>query len=539
MTQVQTPGAETPTMTHRQILEVLSGLLLALFVAMVSSTSVSNALPRIVERLHGTQGGYTWVVVAALLAMTATTPIWGKLADLFSKKLLIQVALVLFIAGSAVAGLANSMGVLIAGRAVAGLGMGGIVALMQTIIAVMVPPRERGRYSGYIGATFALATVLGPLIGGLIVDSPLSWRGVFYIGVPFAVVAFIVLQKTLHVVTVKREVSIDYVGSVLLVGGVSILLVWVTLGGNQLAWNSVGSYAMVLGGLVVLALALVWEGRFAKQPIIPLRLYRDPTMVFSSIASFFVGMGMFGATVYLQQYFQTARGMSPTHAGLMTVCMVVGLAASAMITGRLISATGRWKRFLIFGAVMLIIGLALLSRIDETTSLLLVGVFMAVVGIGVGATNQNLILAVQNNLANEDMGAGSSVVAFIRSMGGSIGIAALGAVLSHRVASVTTDGVTALITSGKVPASAAEQLQSGSLSDVSTLPGPIARVVEHAFGVATGDLFLVATPCAVLALLAILLIKEKVLRTSIKDLSEEQIDPEVAAELEVGGAGRR
>ncbi|MBO0841815.1 MAG: MFS transporter [Nocardioides sp.] len=523
-------------MTHREILEVLSGLLMALFVAMVASTSVSNALPRIVNHLHGTQGGYTWVVVAAMLAMTATTPIWGKLADLFSKKLLIQLALGLFVAGSAICGLTNSMGLLIGGRVVSGLGMGGIVALMQTIIAVMVTPRERGRYSGYIGATFALATVLGPLIGGVIVDSPLGWRGVFYISVPFALIAFGLLQKTLHIPTVKREVHIDYLGAFLLVAGVSVLLIWVTLGGNQIDWSSATSYAMVAGGVIVLAAAIFVEGKVAKEPIIPLRLFRDRTMVFSSIASFFVGMGMFGATVYLQQYFQTARDMTPTHAGLMTVCMVVGLAATSMTTGRLITATGRWKRYLIFGAAVLTVGLFLLSRIDETTNLALVGLYMAIIGIGVGATNQNLVLAVQNNLSNADMGAGSSVVAFIRSMGGSIGIAALGAVLSHQVADVIKTGIPTLIGQGVKPEEL-KSLQGSGIPDVNTLSSPVARLVEHAFGVATGDLFLVGVPCAVIALIAILLIKETPLRTSIKEVTAEDIDPELAAELEAGGAG--
>ena len=224
-------------MTHRQILEALSGLLLAMFVAMLSSTVVTNALPRIVTDLNGSQSGYTWVVVATLLAMTATTPIWGKLSDLFSKKLLVQTALVIYSIGSLVAAFAPSMGVLIGGRVIQGLGVGGLTALVQVVIASMVSPRERGRYSGYIGAVFATATVSGPLIGGLVVDSPLGWRGCFFVGLPFAVAAFYVLQRTLHLPVVKRsDVRIDYLGATLIVGGVSILLVWVSLAGQQFAW---------------------------------------------------------------------------------------------------------------------------------------------------------------------------------------------------------------------------------------------------------------------------------------------------------------
>ena len=272
-------------MTHREVLEALSGLLLAMFVAMLSSTVVSNALPRIVTDLEGSQTGYTWVVVATLLAMTATTPIWGKLADLFSKKLLVQSALVIYSIGSLLAGFAPNMEVLIGARVVQGLGVGGLTALVQVVIATMVPPRERGRYSGYIGAVFALATVSGPLIGGLIVDSPLGWRGCFFIGLPVAAVAFVLLQKTLHLPVVKRKVSIDYLGATLIVAGVSILLVWVSLAGNQFEWVSATSALLVALGVVVIAAAVYVEARVAVEPIIPLRLFRDRTTSLATAAS--------------------------------------------------------------------------------------------------------------------------------------------------------------------------------------------------------------------------------------------------------------
>src|SRR5687768_15477929 len=259
-------GAEPAgQMSHHEVLEALSGLLLAMFVAMLSSTVVSNALPSIVTDLDGSQTGYTWVVVATLLTMTATTPIWGKLADLFSKKILVQSALVIFSAGSLVAGFAPSMEVLIGARAIQGLGVGGLTALVQVVIASMVSPRERGRYSGYIGAVFAMATVSGPLIGGLLVDT-VGWRWCFFVGLPVAALAFVVLQKTLHLPVVKREVHIDYLGATLLVGGVSLLLVWVSLAGNQFAWGSSISIALVLAGLAVLAAAVFVEMRVAREP---------------------------------------------------------------------------------------------------------------------------------------------------------------------------------------------------------------------------------------------------------------------------------
>jgi EmrB/QacA subfamily drug resistance transporter len=518
------PVETSGQMTHREILEALSGLLLAMFVAMLSSTVVTNALPRIVEDLHGSQTGYTWVVVATLLAMTATTPIWGKLADLFSKKLLVQTALVIYTAGSLVAALAPSMGVLIGARVIQGLGVGGLTALVQVVIASMVSPRERGRYSGYIGAVFAVATVSGPLIGGLIVDSPLGWRGCFFVGMPFALLAFLVLQFKLHLPTVKRHVKIDYLGATLLVGGVSLLLIWVSLAGSQFAWASVETVVMVVAGVVVLAAAIYVEGRVASEPIIPLRLFKDRTTTLATIASVLIGLSMFGATVFLSEYFQTARGMSPTEAGLMSVCMVGGLLVSSIVTGRIITATGLWKRWLIGGMVFVVAGLALLATMDAHTPLVEVGAFMAILGLGLGATMQNLVLAVQNNTAQADMGAASSVVAFFRSMGGSIGVSALGALLSHQTASRFAEGARdAGIEIGH---------STGAIPDLATLPAPVRELFQNAFGEATGHVFLVAAPFAFLAFLCLLFVKEVPLRTSVGDAAPAGAEDLGSAALE-------
>ena len=505
-------GLETP-MTHREVLEALSGLLLGLFVAMLSSTVVSNALPRIVADLHGSESGYTWVVVATLLTMTASTPIWGKLSDLFSKKLLVQLALVVYSVGSLAAAVSPDMGSLIAARAVQGLGVGGLTALVQVVIASIVSPRERGRYSGYIGAVFALATVSGPLIGGVIVDSAWGWRGCFYVGLPVAVLAFAVLQKTLHLKTVRREVNIDYLGAFLIAGGVSMLLIWVSLAGHHFDWASVTTAWMVGLGVLMLVAAAFVETR-AKEPIIPLRLFRDRTTSLATFASVMIGIAMFGSTVYLSQYFQIAHDMSPTRAGLMSIAMVGGLLVSSISTGRIITTTGRWKRFLVGGMVLVLIGLGLLSTIDDTTSLLRVGVFMAILGLGLGATMQNLVLSVQNNTAQRDMGAASSVVAFFRSMGGSIGVSALGAALSNKVIDVVSAGLAKM---GVDPSAAGG---SNAVPDMSTLPPPIRALFEHAFGQATGHVFLLAVPCAALAFVAVLFIREVPLRTTIERQDE-------------------
>lgn len=509
---------ENEPMSHRQVLEALSGLLLGLFVAMLSSTVVSNALPRIVSDLRGTESGYTWVVVATLLTMTASTPVWGKLADLFNKKLLVQTALVIFVIGSLAAGLAPDMGSLIAARAVQGLGVGGLTALVQVVIASIVSPRERGRYSGYIGAVFALATVSGPLIGGFVVDSAWGWRGCFFVGLPVALLAFVVLQRTLHITTIRREVHIDYLGAVLIAAGVSTLLIWVSLAGHSFAWGSVTTAWMIAVGVLLLVGAVLTEMR-SREPIIPLRMFRDRTTSLATVASIMVGVAMFGSTVYLSQYFQIAHAMSPTHAGLMSTAMVGGLLVSSIGTGRIITRTGRWKRFLVSGMVLVVVGLLLLSTIDEATSLVRVGLFMAVLGLGLGATMQNLVLAVQNNTAQRDMGAASSVVAFFRSMGGSIGVSALGAVLGHQVTVGVTRGLTRL---GQAPSG--DGGSTTTFPDMSTLPAPVRAVFESAFGDATGRIFAIAAPFALLALVAVLFIREVPLRTTID--REDELVPE-------------
>lgn len=528
-------AAQAP-MTHKEILEALSGLLIAMFVAILSSTVVTNALPTIVADLHGTQTGYTWVLVATMLAMTATTPIWGKLADQFSKKLLIQIALVVYVSGSALAGLAQSMTWLIGARVITGLGVGGVMALIQIIIGSMVSPRERGRYSGYIGASFGLATLLGPLVGGLIVDSALGWRGCFYVSVPFAVLSLIVLQTKLHLPTIKQEVKIDFLGATLLMGGVSILLIWVSLGGQQFAWKSWTTLFMVVGGLVVLALAALVEGKVASQPVIPLQLFKDRTIALATIAAIFVGIAMLTATTFLSEYFQDSRGMTPTKAGLMSLSMVGGLMVTSIVSGRLISSTGRWKVWLTSGMIGVVAGSALLATIDHGTSLWLVGLYMLVLGAGLGSTQQNLILSVQNNVDQANIGAASAIVTFFRTLGGAIGVSAFGAVLSHRVAAHVTDGIAPLVRTGKVTLDQAKVLGTGDMPKLSALPAPLRDLFEGAFGDATGHIFLFTVPCTVLALIAVLFIRETRLRTTLDKIEEPEIAMDLAAELEVGGA---
>jgi EmrB/QacA subfamily drug resistance transporter len=522
------PVEQQGQMTHRQILEALSGMLLAMFVAFLSSTVVSNALPTIITDLRGTQGQYTWVVTATLLASTASTPIWGKLADLFSKKLLIQLAIVVFIAGSMLAGLSQSVNTLIAWRVLQGLGLGGLQALVQIAMAAMISPRERGRYSGLLGGVMALATVGGPLLGGLLVDTSwLGWRWCFYVGVPFAAVALVLLQKTLHLPVIKRQVHIDYLGAAFLTAGVSALLIWVTLAGGTFPWASVETALFVGGGVLAIVAFLVTETR-AKEPIVPLRLFRDRTTTLAIIASVAVGVAMFGASVFLGQYLQISRGYSPTVAGLLTIPMIGGLVISSTVSGALITRTGRWKAFLVVGAVLVALGFGLLSTIDHQTNMVLFGVFLFVLGVGIGMTMQNLVLAVQNTVAASDLGAASSAVAFFRSLGGTIGVSVLGAVLSTHVGDLIMKGLAAI-------PGAAEAAASGSgsvgLANFSDAPPAIQQLIRVSYGDATGRIFLIAAVMAVIALVAIVFIREVALRTQSGEqrLQSETLEEELSA----------
>jgi EmrB/QacA subfamily drug resistance transporter len=498
-------------MTHRQIMEALSGLLLGMFVAILSSTIVSNALPEIIGDLGGGQSAYTWVVTATLLSMTATTPLWGKLADLYSKKALVQIALVVYVLGSAAAGLSQNPGMLIACRVVQGVGVGGLSALAQIVMAAMISPRERGRYSGYLGATFAVATVGGPLLGGVITDTSwLGWRWCFYVGVPFAVIALIVLQKTLHLPVVKRDVKVDWAGAFFISAAVSLLLVWVTFAGDKYDWLSWQTYTMIAGSVLLGLLFVLVETR-AAEPIIPLRLFRNRTITLSSIASMFVGVAMFSGTVFFAQYFQLARDESPTMSGIMTIPMIGGLFVSSTVSGQLITRTGKWKAWLVGGGVLITAGLGLLSTIRYDTDYWKTALFMALLGLGIGMMMQNLVLSTQNQVDPSDLGSASSTVTFFRSLGGAIGVSALGAVMANRITDYAKDGIAGL--DPEYAALAGSSGSSGQIPDMDKLPAPLRTVMESAYGHGIADVFLIASVLALLAFLITLFIKEVPLRT--------------------------
>ncbi|MEU8657864.1 MDR family MFS transporter [Actinoplanes philippinensis] len=504
MTAVEPESAEVSgRMSHKEVVQALSGLMLGMFVSILASTVVANALPRIIADLDGSQSVYTWIVTTELLAMTATVPLWGKMADLYSKKLLIQLSLSLFVAGSLVAGFTPNVEVLLVSRILQGVGAGGMTALAMIVMAAMIPPRELGRYSGMFGAVFGVATIAGPLIGGVLVDTSwLGWRWCFLIGVPFTLIAIALLQKTLHLPVVRKEVSIDWLGALLITGGVSTLLIWSTLAGDKFEWASWQTATLVSAGVVVLGLAVLVESK-AKEPIIPLGIFRHRTVTLAIVASVLVGVAMFGGTVFLSQYFQVSLGKSPTVAGLMGLPMVFGLLVSSTVAGALITKFGRWKGFLVAGSIVMTVGMLLLSAIDAHTAVPVISAYMAVLGIGVGLLMQNLVLAAQNDVPAAELGATTSALTFFRSMGGSIGVSALGAVLTNRVTTLFTEKFGAAAAGGgeaKVP-------------DLETLPPEILAVIKEIYGTATADLFLVGAPIAFLAVLAVVFIKEKPLST--------------------------
>ena len=490
-------------MSHRQVLESLSGLLLGIFVSILAGTVVATSLPLIISDLKGDQSAYTWVVTSTLLATAVSTPIWGKFADLFNRKLLIQLALVVFVLGSALAGFAQNTDTLIVFRIMQGLGGGGLAALSQIIMADIISPRERGRYAGLFGAVMALGTIGGPLLGGVVTDA-FGWRWNFFIALPVAIVAIILLQVTLRLPErVKRVVSIDYLGIVLISSGVSLLLIWVTLAGNSFDWASLPSLAMVLGSVILLISAVIVEFT-AKEPIIPLDLFKNRTVTLAVIASLSVGVAMFGTSVFLSQYMQLARGATPTESGLLTIPMMGGLLISSTFFGNLISRTGKWKSIMVSGSVLVLAGSLLLGSLRYDTSLVFVGVFMFILGAGVGMIMQNLVLVVQNTVDISHLGVATSTVTFFRSLGGTVGVAVMGSVLGTVVAQYIRDGAGAL--SPATQAVAAETLGDGTIPQVSLLPAALRVVVESAYGIGVGDVFLLMVPLAVITLVTIALL---------------------------------
>jgi EmrB/QacA subfamily drug resistance transporter len=520
----------------REVLIALSGLIMGMFVAVLSGTVVSTSLPRIISDLGGDQAAYTWVITASLLATAVSTPIWGKLSDLLNRKLLLQLALGIFTVATVAAGFAQDTTTLIALRVVQGIGVGGLMSLVFVAVALIISPRERGKYMGLVGGIMALATIGGPLLGGLITDA-LGWRANFFIGVPFAIAAIIIIQKTLHLPRSTREkVSIDYVGAVLLTVGVSLLLIWISMGGGQFEWNSTTSFALI-GVAVVALLAFVFTVFKVKEPIVPMTLFKNRTFTLAVIASIAIGVAMFASSVFLAQYFQLARGASPTESGLMTIPMVVGQMGASIIIGQLISRFGKWKAWMVTGSVLVLAGVSLMSTLRFDTDFLWVSVYMVVLGAGLGMVMQNLTLVVQNDTPVTELGAASANVNFFRSVAGTVGVTIMGSILASQVTTHVESGFKNFVPTSPDEVSALKELATGALPKVSELPHAIRVVIESAYGHGIADAFLVAIPLAIIAIIAVAFLPNKALstKTATQTLAEQSEEAAIdLAEAELG-----
>ena len=490
------------------VLVSIGALLLGMLLAALDQTIVSTALPTIVSDLGGMKH-LSWVVTAYLLASTAATPLWGKLGDQYGRKRLFQTAIVIFLVGSALCGMAQDMTQLIAFRALQGLGGGGLMVLSMAIVGDLVPPRERGRYQGLFGAVFGATSVLGPLLGGLFTEH-LSWRWVFYVNLPVGAVALAVIATALRIPRKSTKHVIDYLGTFLIAAVATCLVLVASLGGTTWGWGSPQIIGLAVLG-VLLAFAFVRAERRAAEPVLPLKLFRIRTFTLSAVISFIVGFAMFGAMTYLPTFLQVVQGVSPTMSGVHMLPMVFGLLLSSTVSGQIVSRTGRWKVFPVAGTAVTTLGLLLLHRLDENSSTMLMSTYFLVFGLGLGLVMQVLVLIVQNAVSYEDLGVATSGATFFRSIGASFGVAIFGTIFANRLGDKLTEALRGVQLPPGVSVSGLEA-DSRSLAELPTALRPAAL---HAYASSITDVFLYAAPVALLGFVLAWFLKEDRLRGSV------------------------
>ena len=491
-------------MTHREVLVVIGGLMVGLFLAALDQTIVSTALPTIVGELGGIEQ-YSWTVTAYLLTATASTPLYGKIGDLYGRKSVFQAAVVIFILGSLLSGVATDMGVLIAGRAVQGLGAGGLIALTLAIVGDIVSPRERGRYQGLFGAVFGISSVLGPLLGGFFTES-LSWRWVFWINVPLGLIALLTIQRTLHLPKRRVEHSIDYVGAALIVAAVSSILLVTVWGGSEYDWSSPVIIGLGVTGVALIAAFVAWELR-VPEPLLPMRLFKNPVFSNTSAVSFLFGVSFFGAIIYLPVYLQVVRGYSPTASGLLLLPLVLGIFITSTGSGLLITRTGRYKIFPVVGLAVIALSMLWLAGLQVDTPMWNVSLRVFSLGFGLGLVIQTLVVAVQNAVEPRDLGVATSSNTFFRSMGGAVGTAVYGSVLTATLTTALADRFP-----GGPPPGLDPDAISGSPEAIQALPAVVKEPLLEAFMEAIDRVFTVGVPVVVVAFLLTLFLKELPLR---------------------------
>jgi EmrB/QacA subfamily drug resistance transporter len=510
-----TNAAQTPpVLAHRQILLLMSGLMTGMLLAALDQTIVGTALPTIVGELGGINH-YSWVVTAYLLASTASTPLYGKMADLYGRRPVYLFSIGTFLLGSLLAGMSQNMLQLIVTRGLQGLGAGGLMTLAFTVISDVVSPRERGRYQGLFGAVFGLSSVAGPLAGGYFAEH--NWRWIFYLNVPLAIVAIIVCYRVMRLIPFqRRQHAVDWLGAGLLVAGVSAVLLALSWGGNEYAWGSGTIIGLFVAG-AVLTVVFLWQEARVAEPILPLGLFRRPTFALANAAGFVLGLVMFGSIIFIPLYLQIVKGASPTRSGLLMLPMMAGIIVTSVLSGRAMSRIGRYKWFPVAGSVTLLVGMLLFTRLRVDTSLWVAFGFMVVIGVGLGLCMQSLILAVQNAVDRRDLGAGTSAATFFRSLGGSFGVAILGAVLNNRLTAGLAERVPAAI--AQLPPQQQAQAAAGggniSINEparILALPAPLREAIQESFVGALHTVFLVAGLVAVLAIVVTLALPDRELR---------------------------
>ncbi|MGW3143546.1 MULTISPECIES: MDR family MFS transporter [Streptomyces] len=490
------------------VLVPIGALLLGLLLAALDQTIVSTALPTIVSDLGGLEH-LSWVVTAYLLASTAATPLWGKLGDQYGRKKLFQIAIVIFLIGSALCGMAQNMGELIGFRALQGLGGGGLIVLSMAIVGDLVPPRERGRYQGLFGAVFGATSVLGPLLGGLFTEH-IGWRWVFYINLPVGLVALAVIATALRIPRKAAHHVIDYLGTFLIAAVATCLVLVASLGGTTWAWGSVQIIGLAVLG-VVLAVLFVAVERRAAEPVLPLRLFGIRTFTLSAVISFIVGFAMFGAMTYLPTFLQVVHGVSPTMSGVHMLPMVVGMLLSSTGSGQIVSRTGRWKVFPIAGTGVTTLGLLLLHQLDQNSSTAEMSTYFFVFGFGLGLVMQVLVLIVQNAVSYEDLGVATSGATFFRSIGASFGVAIFGTIFASRLG----EQLAAAFRGVSLPAGLSASTLQADPRGIAALPPALRPAALHAFAVSITDVFLYAAPVALLGFVLAWFLKEDRLRGSV------------------------